>query len=88
MPPQDELEELANTLGNDSFTECALKAKTLAMLKRPIEGLELLKQYYPTEIMIQMVICTIGYLPVELDQIIEENRLCCTNLSVKGFSAI
>lgn len=73
MPSQDELEELANTLGNDSFTECALKAKTLAMLKRPIEGLELLKQYYPTEIMIQMVVCTIGYLSVELDQIIEEN---------------
>jgi len=73
MPSQDELEELANMLGNDSFTECALKAKTLAMLKRPIEALELLKQYYPTEIMIQMVICTIGVLYEELDKIIEEN---------------
>ena len=73
MPSQDELEELANTLGNDSFTECALKAKILAMIKRPIEALELLKKYYPTEIMIQMVICNIGALYEDLDVIIEEN---------------
>lgn len=73
MPSQDELEELVNTLGNDNFTECALKAKSLAMLKRSIEALELLKAYYPAEIMIQMVICTIGHLHVELDKIIEEN---------------
>lgn len=76
MPSQDELEELAKTLGNDSFTECALKAKTLAMLKRPIKGLELIKQYYPKEIMIQMVICTIGALYEELDKIIEDNIGC------------
>ena len=70
---QDELEESLDTLGSSSLPECALKAKILAMLKRPTEALQLLKQYYPTETMMQMVICTIGSLHEELDLIIEEN---------------
>lgn len=70
---QDELEESLDTLGSSSLPECALKAKILAMLKRPTEALQLLKRYYPTETMMQMVICTIGSLHEELDLIIEEN---------------
>ncbi|WP_299186151.1 DUF4365 domain-containing protein [uncultured Psychrobacter sp.] len=69
----DELEESLDTLGSSSLPECALKAKILAMLKRPTEALQLLKQHYPTETTMQMVICTIGYLHEELDLIIEEN---------------
>lgn len=69
----DELEESLDTLGSSSLPECALKAKILAMLKRPTEALQLLKQHYPTETMMQMVICTIGSLHEELDLIIEEN---------------
>ncbi len=73
MPPNDELEDLVNTLDEESFPKCFIKAKSFALLKRAKEGLELLKIKYPNEITAQMTICTIGELYKELDEIIEEN---------------
>ena len=73
MPPNDELEDLVNTLDEESFPKCFIKAKSFALLKRAKEGLELLKIKYPNEITAQMTICTIGELYKELDEIIKEN---------------
>ncbi|MFV5372882.1 DUF4365 domain-containing protein [Acinetobacter pittii] len=76
MPTHEELQNLIDTLCNDNFHECALKAKALAILKRASEALDLLKKNHPTEIMIQMVICTIGQLDEQLDEIIQRNVDC------------
>ncbi|WP_151958125.1 DUF4365 domain-containing protein, partial [Acinetobacter guillouiae] len=73
MPSNNELEDLVNTLDDESFSKCFIKAKSLALLKRAKEGLELLKIKYSNEVTAQMTICTIGELYVELDEIIEEN---------------
>jgi len=73
MPSNDELEDLVNTLDDESFSKCFIKEKSLALLKRAKESLELLKIKYPNEITAQMTICTIGELYEELDEIIEEN---------------
>ncbi|SSO99774.1 Uncharacterised protein [Acinetobacter baumannii] len=73
MPAHDELQRLVTTLSIDNFHECALKAKALAILRQAPEALDLLKKNHPTEILIQMIICTIGQLDKELDEIIEQN---------------
>ncbi|OTG72632.1 hypothetical protein B9T38_06730 [Acinetobacter sp. ANC 4218] len=73
MPSNDELENLVNTLDDQSFSKCFIKAKSLALLKRSKEGLELLKVKHPNEITAQMAICTIGELYKELDEIIKKN---------------
>ncbi|MGJ8758360.1 DUF4365 domain-containing protein [Acinetobacter sp. HC8-3S] len=73
MPSDDELEEIVNTLDDNDFSKCFIKAKSLALLKRSEEGLELLRRKYSNEIVAQMVICTIGELYKELDGLIEEN---------------
>ncbi|MFA2964762.1 DUF4365 domain-containing protein [Acinetobacter pittii] len=74
IPTNEELQNLINILGNDDFNECALKAKALSMLGRASDALELMKENHPSEIMIQMVICTIGQLNDELGEIIEKNK--------------
>ncbi|MDC4709897.1 DUF4365 domain-containing protein [Acinetobacter baumannii] len=73
MPSKAELEEIVNTLDDGNFVKCLIKAKSLALLKKPLEALNFLKQKYPNEITAQMGICTIGELYQELDEIIDKN---------------
>ncbi|NNP76165.1 hypothetical protein A7P54_06990 [Acinetobacter sp. Ac_3412] len=73
MPSEQELKKIINILDESDFTKCVIKAKSLALLKKPFEALNILKQKYPNEITAQMGICTIGELYQELDKIIEEN---------------
>lgn len=73
IPSEAELEEIVNTLDDGNFVKCLIKAKSLALLKKPLEALNFLKQKYPNEITAQMGICTIGELYQELDEIIDEN---------------
>lgn len=73
MPSHDELEKLIEVLNESDFYECSLKAKSLAILGRSSEALLLLRKSHPNEIMIQMVVCTIGKLYDHLDKLIEQN---------------
>lgn len=73
MPSEVELEEIVNSLDDGNFAKCVIKAKSLALLKKPLEALSFLKKKYPNEITAQMGICTMGELYQELDEIIDKN---------------
>lgn len=73
MPSEVELEEIVNSLDDGNFAKCVIKAKSLALLKKPLEALNFLKKKYPNEITAQMGICTMGELYQELDEIIDKN---------------
>ncbi|HCV3139914.1 TPA: DUF4365 domain-containing protein, partial [Acinetobacter baumannii] len=73
MPSEVELEEIVNSLDDGNFAKCVIKAKSLALLKKPLEALNFLKKKYPNEITAQMGICTMGKLYQELDEIIDKN---------------
>lgn len=73
MPSHVELEMLIQVLDESDFHECSLKAKSLSIIGRSSEALAILKKNHPNEIMIQMVVCTIGELYDDLDTLIEQN---------------
>lgn len=73
IPSHVELEKLIGVLHEYDFQECSLKAKSLAVLGRSQEALLILRENHPNEIMIQMIVCTIGELYDDLDKLIEQN---------------
>ncbi|OTM89636.1 hypothetical protein B9X66_13740 [Acinetobacter pittii] len=73
MPSEVELEEIVNSLDDGNFAKCVIKAKSLALLKKPLQALSFLKKKYSNEITAQMGICTMGELYQELDEIIDKN---------------
>ncbi|TCB38225.1 DUF4365 domain-containing protein [Acinetobacter sp. ANC 4910] len=73
MPSHVELEKLIEVLDESDFHECSLKAKSLSIIGRSSEALSILKKSHPNEIMMQMVVCTIGELYDDLDKLIEQN---------------
>lgn len=73
LPPVQELEEIVNLLGNDSYQKCFLKAKSLALLNKEKEAITLLQDHYPDKIAGQMVIYTMKDMGDELDQIIAKH---------------
>lgn len=73
MPSHVELEKLIEVLDEHDFQECSLKAKSLAILGRSPEALQMLRNKHPNEIMMQMVVCTLGELYEDLDSLIEKN---------------
>ncbi|WP_151825346.1 DUF4365 domain-containing protein, partial [Acinetobacter bereziniae] len=76
MPSHVELEKLIEVLDESDFHECSLKAKSLSIIGRSSEALSILKKSHPNEIMMQMVVCTIGELYDDLDKLIEQNIVC------------
>lgn len=73
MPSHVELEKLIEVLDEHDFQECSLKAKSLAILGRSPEALQMLRNEHPNEIMMQMVVCTLGEMYEDLDSLIEKN---------------
>ncbi|MDC5654794.1 hypothetical protein OFM86_17535, partial [Acinetobacter baumannii] len=49
MPSEVELEEIVNSLDDGNFAKCVIKAKSLALLKKPLEALNFLKKKYPND---------------------------------------